>query len=391
MAKDASQAGFFSTVYEDQENFDQVRFLTEVESQFKSEEMTSEVRWRLEVLKELTAQDGQAEMAAALRDRLTQIFSTTSDPQEVLNALTSLTEIEAGGDKPVDLRAFIKRERRVYSQGEYRKVLARKLENTTSHVVNLVAYYPESENILRKLTLDLKELTAQAKDPSISASRVKTLEDELRETGGFGMYEDLKERFLKDWLGRFAGLADASLDGMEPGEVQRLVQEHQRHQMTQLLKTQIKLVELDMTSHLGLHDTLEGQFLDNDFWKGCNVSARRGFVEWVLGAVQAFGMIKGQRYVFFQSEQNNEFYLLFGLSLPALSEIGESPIRMVPYVKPFTRKGTYLLEIRKRDIGDTQEYHHELVHYTLPFLFGFDQLNGFKMNKELISFFNSRY
>jgi len=107
--------------------------------------------------------------------------------------------------------------------------------------------------------------------------------------------------------------------------------------------------------------------------------------------VQAFGMLKGQRHAFFQSEDHQEHYLLFGLGLSHLPETSDEPIRMVPYLKPFTRKGTYLLEIRRRDIGDAEKYHHELRHYTLPFLFAFDQMKQFEIRKELVSFFTSGY
>jgi len=75
----------------------------------------------------------------------------------------------------------------------------------------------------------------------------------------------------------------------------------------------------------------------------------------------------------------------------ALPQAGGKPLVMVPYMKPFTRKANYLLEVRKRDMGDTQAYYHELVHYVLPFLYAFDQMKEFKIGKELLIFFNTRY
>ena len=51
----------------------------------------------------------------------------------------------------------------------------------------------------------------------------------------------------------------------------------------------------------------------------------------------------------------------------------------------------YLLEIRQREIGDPEQYQHELRHYVLPFLFGFDQVPNFVVNKDLITFFTSNY
>ena len=101
--------------------------------------------------------------------------------------------------------------------------------------------------------------------------------------------------------------------------------------------------------------------------------------------------MKGKRYAFFQSQDDQNQYLLFGLGLKEISGADESPIEMVPYAKPFTRKGGYLLEIRQREISDPEQYHHELRHYALPFLFGFDQVPNFNVNKELITFFTSNY
>jgi hypothetical protein len=47
--------------------------------------------------------------------------------------------------------------------------------------------------------------------------------------------------------------------------------------------------------------------------------------------------------------------------------------------------------VRRRDIGDADAYHHELVHYVLPFLYAFDQMKDFKISKDLMTFFNNRY
>jgi hypothetical protein len=384
--------GFFRTLSEGADtDFDAVRFLTEVEAQFKSDDVAYEVRWRLDALTQISAQPGLEGASAALRDQLTQIFTAGGDESAVLKKLKTLTEIENSDGSRLDLRSFLKRDRRVLSEHDYRQVLGRKIANTNAHVVNLIAFYPQAESDLHKLSVTLKGLTDKIVDPAVANTTLRLLEDKVRATPSFGLYEDLKARFLKEWLGRFASLDDAKLKGLDAAEVQRLIQEHQRHQMTRLLKTKIKQVDLDMTEHLGLHDTLEGGFKDGDFWARANVAARNGFVQWVMDVVKAFGMLKGMRHAFFQSVDAPEHYLLFGLGLSHLPEASDEVIRMVPYLKPFTRKGQYLLEIRKRDIGDPEQYHHELCHYTLPFLFAFDQMEEFELRKELVSFFTSTY
>ena len=383
---------FFQTVYDDIENFDQVRFLTEVQAQFRNEEVQREVKARLDVLNQLANKPELAELTSALRIALTRVFTAGGDESAVLARLQDLTEVRTADGKAIDLRSFLKsKERKVYSEGEYREVLGKKIRNTNLHVVNLMAYFPQAEKELRKLSKSLKELTAKINDVSLSGSQVKKAEEEVRQSGPFSIYEDMKDSFLKDWLKKFANLSEGEVEGLSPGDIQRMIQEHQRHQVTKLLKAKIRPVDLDMSSYLGPHDTLEGEFKDAAFWKGCNVNARRNFVELVLAVVQSVGMLKGQRYSFFQSDADNELYLLFGLALPNVEDISEDPITMVPYIKPFTRKGTYLLEIRKRDINDPEEYYHELVHYTLPFIYGLDQMDEFKVGKELLAFFNTRY
>ena len=72
-------------------------------------------------------------------------------------------------------------------------------------------------------------------------------------------------------------------------------------------------------------------------------------------------------------------------------EVGEDPIRMVPYMKPFTRKAGYLLEIRQRSLAEPERYHAELRHYVLPFLFGFDQVPGLEVPRPLRDFINTAY
>lgn len=391
MSRD-ERTSYFQTLYErGHKHFDAVRFLTEVEAQFKSDTVAHEVRWRLDVLNRIVALPDLEYASRALRDRLTQIFTAGGDEASVLASLRELTEIQLSDGRRLNLRSFLKRDRRVLKEWEYRNVLQHKITNTNAHVVNLIAYYPEAEAELHKLSEGLVELTAKIRDPGVRSVTLRRLEDSVRDLPCFGLYEDLKTRFLKDWLRRFVTLDEEKLKGMTPSEVQHLIQEHQRHQLTQLLKAQIRPVELDMTEHLGLHDTLEGNFEDEKFWSGANVAAKRAFLKWVMDVVLAFGMLKGQRFAFFQNESDESQYLLFGLGLSHLPEASSEPIRMVPYIKPFTRKGTYLLEIRRREIGDAEAYYHELRHYTLPFLFAFDSMKEFEIRNELVSFFTSTY
>lgn len=385
-------SGFFRTMYEEGDaDFDALRFLTEVEAQFKSDDVVYEVRWRLDALTQISAQPGLESASSALRDKLTQIFTGGGDESAVLARLRSLTEIENADGSKLDLRSFLRRDRRVLSEQDYRQVLARKIANTNAHVVNLIAYYPQAEPDLHKLSVSLKGLSGKIADPSVTSASLRVMEDRVRALPSFGLYEDLKTRFLKDWLQRFTSLTEGQIKDLDPAEVQRIIQEHQRHQLTHLLRGKVKPVELDMTEHLGLHDTLEGDFRDADFWKGANAAAKTSFLKWIIDVVQAFGMLKGNRHAFFQSQDHEEHYLLFGLGLSHLPEASDDPIRMVPYLKPFTRKGTYLLEIRRRDIGDSEAYHHELRHYTLPFLFAFDQMQQFELRQDLVSFFTSKY
>ena len=384
------QGKLMSTLQDGRLDDDSQRFLTEVQAQFQSEELLGELRKRLDILNEIANNPELAEAAESLRDRLTAIFSGGGQEEEVLGKIRNLTEVQTPDGKKLDLRSFLKRERRTLSEGEYRGVLAKKLYNTRQHVVNLTAYYQDGAKELTQLSHQLNRLEEQTKNPAQSMSSVKQLEDKIRESTPFTTYESLKGKFLKDWIGRFAPVDQAQLDEMSPLQVQQLIQEHQRHQMTELLKMKIKQVDTDMSEHLGLHDTLEGDFREEGFWKGGNRAAKNGFNQWVLAVVQAFGMLKGQRYAFFQSE-NNPTFLLFGLGLPSLMAVQEETIRLVPYVKPFTKKGSYLLEIRQREIAEPDEYYHELRHYTLPFLFAFDQMKNFSVNKELVSFFTSKY
>ena len=173
--------------------------------------------------------------------------------------------------------------------------------------------------------------------------------------------------------------------------MQRLILQHARHHLTQLVKAKVQVSDLDMTQHLGLHDTLEGTFANHAFWERSTAPARRGFRHWVLSAIQVFGMVRGKRYVLFQSDADKDSYLLFGMGVTETEEGADAPFELVPYIKPFTRKSGYLLEIRSRAVGDSQEYHRELRHYVLPYLFAFDAIRNFQISEELLTFFKSDY
>jgi hypothetical protein len=161
--------------------------------------------------------------------------------------------------------------------------------------------------------------------------------------------------------------------------------------MGQLVSTKIHLLDGDVSEHLGLHDTLEGEFQDDTFWQGANAAARRGFRELVLHVVLQFGMPRERRYAMFQSDTDKSLYLLFGLGVAKLPTSDQEPITLIPYMKPFTRRSGYLLEIRRRAIADEDAYYKELVHYTLPFLVALDQLPTLSVNGELRTFFNNKY
>jgi hypothetical protein len=386
-----TQSSFFKTVSQGEAEFNAERFMVEVELQFPSEDIREEVRWRLDVLKELAGMPDLAEATAGLKDRLSQVFSAGGDEKALLDKLKGLTEIAGAHGEMLDLRHFLKRGRRTYTEQEYRGILGKKLDNTRHHVANLIAFYPEAEGELNKLVKVLALMREKLDNEALRVGDIKGQEDKLRETTAFHMYEDLKVKFLRDWLARFTSVPPAEIAGKSMEEVQKLIVEHQRHQLSQLVKHKIAMSDMDMTEHLGVHDTLECEFQDPVFWKDAPEAVRQGFKHWILGTVQAFGMLKGLRYACFQSQTDKDQFLLFGVGVSSLPKDPGQPMVMVPYLKPFTRKANYLLEVRKRDIGDAQSYHHELVHYVLPFLYAFDQMKDFKIAKELLVFFNTRY
>lgn len=383
--------GFFRDVQDQRVDFDGERFLTEVDAQFGSPELLSEVRWRLEVLHELSIQTGMEEQFEGLRDRLTRIFAEGGDESYIAGQVRALTHIDSKRGEHIDLRHFLVPERRIYSEAEYRDVLRKKIVNTQMHVVNLTAYYPLEEPNLRSLHLVLQGLASKVRNLTVRTRTLKAIEDNIRETPPFQTYETLKERFLRDWLKRFTGANEQELELLGPAEIQRLILSHLRHQTTQLVRAGVRLMDSDVSEHLGMHDTLEGEFRDEEFWRPANVAVRRGFHEWVLRIVQAAGMVNGHRYAFFQSEADPDTHLLVGLGLQTIPADKDEPIRLVPYLKPFTRKAGYLLEIRRRTLKDRVTYYNELRHYTLPFLFGFDQVPGLEVPPALRDFFNSHY
>lgn len=390
----ATSANFFRDLQtlDAEAAFDAQQFLLAVESQFKSPEVHQEVRWRLQVLKELSGQPEFEAASRGLRKALSRIFAQLTDEQKILAELKELTEVEGGTEgKPIDLRRFLKRERRTFDAEDYAKALRKKIGNTATQVQNLILFFPESRQVLTGLARSLDGLLKLIQSGREPIQQVKAREDKLRETPEFAQYETLKEQFLRKWLGRFSNLSAVEIAGLPPEEIQRLVVEHQRHQMTQLLKSQVKVSTADMGEHLDAHDTLECEFKDQEFWKGANSAAKAGFREWVLSAVQAFGMLKGQRYALFENEKDPSQLMLFGIGVAGISEDKDQMLRLVPFVKPFTRKAGYLLEIRNRELGETAEYHRELRHYVLPFLFAFDGMKEFRINPDLLSFFTSSY
>src|SRR5579862_9182305 len=153
-------------------------------------------------------------------------------------------------------------------------------------------------------------LSQKLDNQSVRVADIKTQEDKLRETTTFHIYEDLKVKFLRDWLARFTTLSAAEIAGMNPDDVQKLILEHQRHQVSQLVKYKVALSDMDMAEHLGVHDTLECEFTDSAFWGPATEAVRQGFKQWILGAVQAFGMLKGVRYACFQSQTDKDQFLL---------------------------------------------------------------------------------
>lgn len=391
-APHALQSSFFRDGQRPATEIDSERFLTEVDARFDSPKLLEELRWRLDVLHALKQQRELDEEFKLLRDQLSRIFALNDDADTILSEVQGLTVIEVEGRKPVDLRYFLQRERHLYAAPEYRDKLALKVENTKFQCENLVTCYPDMADAMRRLRKLMDGLGDKLRSSKVSARTLKRIEDNIRETQPFVLYEDLKERMLRDWLARFAGIPESQLAELGPDEVARLIQEHQRHRITQLATAGvITVTDIDVTPYLGIHDTLEGAFREEGFWDIANAAAKRGFNEWVLKVVQAMALVDGRRYAMFQSQADPESYLLFGLGLPELPDAGADPIRLVPYLKPFTRKSGYLLEVRRRVLGDDAAYYGELRHYTLPFLFGFGRVPELEVPRALRDFFNRAY
>ena len=390
MAMSKQDAQYFQTVYAGEIDFDTERFLTEVQNLFGSESIQQEVAWRIQVLRDIAAQDDLADVCHALRNALSRVFSENQSEHAVLSALKSLTEVRREDGKAVDLRRFQKRQRRTLSEDEYRDFLARKLENTLYQIENLSQFYPDASTMLEQLKVPTEKLEGQIRDPGIPVKQVAALEKQIREAEPFRHYESLKVRFLRDWLTQFTNSDPEEVANLSPEELRQLVATTQRHQLTQLLKAQVALPDMDMSEHLSLHDTLEGNFHDEVFWDRANQGTRNGFRHWILGVIQSFGIPRGRRYVMAQRKDDDSQLLLFGMGVDTISEDTQD-LTLVPYIKPFTRKSGYLLEIRRRDLGTDEEYHQQLRHALMPFLFAFDQMRDFKVNRDLVSFFTSAY
>ena len=386
----AVNSEFFRTLHDSDSELEAGEFLVEIKNRFASGQVHEEARWRLQVLKELTSAEGMEAASHGLRKQLSKIFATVTDEGEILAKLKDLTEVAGAEGATVDLRRFVKRDKRTLTEDEYRKNLAKKINNTSSQIKNLTVFFPDAHGELTKLGDTMEKMGENLHDPTTSIQEIRAREEDLRESSAFQRYEKLKQEFLRQWLGRFANLSEDEVNMLDAEEIQKLIVEHQRHQMTHLLKTEIKQSTTDMLDHLEPHDTLETTFADAVFWKGANIGVKNGFKDWIMGAIQAYGMLKGQRYAFFENEKESDHFLLFGIGV---GEIGgeKELVEMVPFAKPFTRKAGYLLEIRKRDISDPDEYHAELRHYLMPFLFAFDSMRDFKLNGELLSFFTSNY
>lgn len=401
MAKGKTGGQFFKTVYQGELEFDEEKFLLEVNSQFESPKVRSEVKWRLDVLKEIAARDELGDVCDGLRSELSRVFSTYVNEEDILDELKSITEITRDDGEVIDLRRFRSRARRTLSGDEYRVYLRRKIDNTNYQIKNLTMFYPEAQQLLTDLHEVTEDLIFQIDDPTYSVTKLKKTEDDVRNLDAFHQYESMKDRFLVDWLARFTKTTEAEAAKLDRKQIQELIVETQRYQLTQLIKSEIVMSGMDMNQYLGLHDTLEATFQESDFWERSNEAARNGFKNWILVVIQAFGMIKGKRYVLFQRKEEKDQMLLFGLGFPSTSdsESGEADedmeadnsLALVPYIKPFTRKSGYLLEIRKRDLGDVEEYHQALRHALMPFLFAFDGMNEFELSSDLMSFFTSTY
>ncbi|MDH4121915.1 MAG: hypothetical protein OEV94_10020 [Deltaproteobacteria bacterium] len=388
---DPNANAFFRSVQAGEEGFDSEKFLLEVKNAFQSEEISHEVHWRIQVLKEIYENPEYQDVGDGLKGRLSKIFATSTDENEILRQLKDLTEVEGAKGNKIDLRTFTKREKRVLGEMDYRKVLNRKLVNTKTQVDNLLLFFPDKQAELNKFTQEISGLANQAKAPGTPVQDLKKIEDSLRSGQLFKVYENLKEQFLRQWLEKFGGMNKSQVEGMDPKQIQRMIMEHQRHQMTQLLKTQIKPNDTDMSDHLAPHDTMECNYKEKKFWGAANSHVKEEFKKWIMSVIQAFGIIKGHRYAFFQNEKEPDQMLLFGIGVSGFSKKEENMVDMVPFIKPFTRKANFLLEIRHREIGNDDQYFSQLRHYVLPFVFGFDSMEGFKMHQDLIQFFTSKY
>ena len=76
--------------------------------------------------------------------------------------------MEGAEGATVDLRRFVKRDKRTLTEDEYRKNLAKKINNTSTQIKNLTVFFPDAHGELTKLGDTMEKMGENLHDPTTS-------------------------------------------------------------------------------------------------------------------------------------------------------------------------------------------------------------------------------
>lgn len=368
------QRGVIQTLYEDREKKGiSVKFNPEAASEIESymgglDEMMEAYKDNDEIITGLNEVKVKAN---------TLLISHTPE-EEIIQGIRKMTTISGPDGKKINISGFGKvKAEQLQDADVFKARTLKRLNQTIKNTISLLQW-KENEG-LSQFVNQLKTL-----DQSVSGEELDKAVREVLQTGGFNLYQEAKDGYIKEWLRPFQELLGKPIESLTQEDMQDAMK-HMKIVMKQRLNEgnlvvhpdPDKLKEFNMNDHDMVHGNSQVFWVSNPLMDE--------FVNFTQSVLARFTFMLDKQFLVFRFKNEPYLYLL-GFSHEAFlrAEKGEdSSLVIIPHAKAIIQgKDKAYRELNQTNFPSVGMYIDVLKDTLKPFFEGLAEKIEFEFSSE---------
>ncbi len=369
------QFGVMQTLYESREKKGiKLEFNAEAANEIETylttlEEMTEAYKDNSDIIRGLN--DLKAKAKACLISHL--------DEKEIIESIRKLTSIEGPGGKKIDIKSFHEaKSQQIADVDVFKQRTIKRINQTIKNGISLLQWDANNKD-LEGFLKDMKQI-----DLNLSGQDLDKKVKELIKSGGFDIYQKVKERFIKEWLLPFQEELGKPIESLSQDEMQEAMK-RMKIVMSQRMKEGDLIIhpESDKFKEFNQsdHDMVNGN--DKTFW--LNDPLVDEFIAMTQAVLTRFTFLLDKQFLVFQFKSEPYLYLI-GFSSEAFSSAEQSKdgtLLIAPHVKAIIqgKDGSYR-ELNKSKFDSVGLYTDVLKDTLKPFFKALSEKIQFDLSKD---------